>query len=137
MATASSARVKTAIDRGTPNWVEDLRGPCEGRLRVYRELRGHVSQAVLLYLDKHRHEWEALPGEDAARLANQLIRRAFQAVVDALDDYQQEARFTTWAYKVAIHEARVGLQQFRQDANTQDRRRWPAARRLGLCASGW
>ncbi len=91
-------------ERTNEEWIKALRGP--GRDEALADLRTLLVRALRVALSGKGKLTEA-DLEDFAQDA--LVR-----IINALDSFRGEARFTTWAYKIAI---RVALSELR-------RRRW-------------
>jgi RNA polymerase sigma-70 factor (ECF subfamily) len=91
-------------ERTNEEWIEALRGP--DRDEALADLRRLLVRALRVALSGKGKLTEA----DLDDFAQDALLR----IVDALDSFRGEARFTTWAYKVAI---RVALSELR-------RRRW-------------
>lgn len=91
-------------ERSNEEWIEALRGP--GRDEALADLQVLLVRALRVALSGRGRLTEA----DLEDFAQDALLR----IIDALDSFRGEARFTTWAYKIAI---RVALSELR-------RRRW-------------
>ncbi len=84
------------------DWLTRLRGPASVRAVALEDLRGYLVRGLTKSLS-HRYGGGVDP-EDIAQLA--LLK-----ILDALDSYRGEARFTTWAMSIAV---RIGISELRK-----------------------
>jgi RNA polymerase sigma-70 factor (ECF subfamily) len=121
------ARVRTAEsverDDESRGWIDRLRAIGADREAALRELHGVLLGAARYALAARGGE---LGREGFDDLALQAADDALIAVLDHLDDYRGESRFTTWAWKFAFYEACVARR----------RRRW-LDREIPDEAAGW
>jgi RNA polymerase sigma-70 factor (ECF subfamily) len=132
-ATGSSAVTRTDTDRagathGRPDahsraWLSRLRSSGVERDRALAELHELLLGAARFALS--RRSWQA-GREGFDDLATQAADDALMAVLERLDDYRGESRFTTWAWKFAFYEACVAVRK----------RRW-LSREVPVEAEGW
>jgi RNA polymerase sigma-70 factor (ECF subfamily) len=95
-------------DRTSQEWLDALRGP--GQEDALADLR------VLLVRGLRR----ALPDVPEQNLED-FVQEALLKILDGLDSFRGESRFTTWAFKIAIHEAFTELRRRRwRDVSLQD-----------------
>jgi RNA polymerase sigma-70 factor (ECF subfamily) len=95
-------------DRTNQEWLDALRGP--GREDALSDLR------VLLVRGLRR----ALPDVPEQNLED-FVQEALLKILAGLDSFRGESRFTTWAFKIAVHEAFTELRRRRwQNISLQD-----------------
>ena len=95
-------------DRTNQEWLDALRGP--GREDALVDLR------VLLVRGLRR----ALPDVPEQSLED-FAQEALLKILAGLDSFRGESRFTTWAFKIAIHEAFTELRRRRwKNVSLQD-----------------
>ena len=95
-------------DRTNQEWLDALRG--SGREDALADLR------VLLVRGLRR----ALPDVPEQSLED-FAQEALLKILAGLDSFRGESRFTTWAFKIAIHEAFTELRRRRwRDVSLQD-----------------
>jgi RNA polymerase sigma-70 factor (ECF subfamily) len=95
-------------DRTNREWLDALRGP--GREDALSDLR------MLLVRGLRR----ALPDVPEQSLED-FAQEALLKILAGLDSFRGESRFTTWAFKIAIHEAFTELRRRRwQNVSLQD-----------------
>jgi RNA polymerase sigma-70 factor (ECF subfamily) len=96
------------VDRTNQEWLDALRGP--GREDALSDLR------MLLVRGLRR----ALPDMPEQNLED-FVQEALLKTLAGLDSFRGESRFTTWALKIAIHEAFSELRRRRwKDFSLQD-----------------
>ncbi|MBN1815554.1 MAG: hypothetical protein JXA14_27220, partial [Anaerolineae bacterium] len=95
-------------DRTNQEWLDALRG--SGREDALSDLR------VLLVRGLRR----ALPDVPEQNLED-FAQEALLKILAGLDSFRGESRFTTWAFKIAIHEAFTELRRRRwKNVSLQD-----------------
>jgi RNA polymerase sigma-70 factor (ECF subfamily) len=90
-------------ERTSQEWLADLQGP--GRDQALTDLRASLVRGLGYALASHSDVDDTLI-EDFAQDA--LVK-----ILDALEGYRGESRFTTWAQKIAIHVAYTELRRRR------------------------
>ena len=80
-------------DRTNSEWLDDLRGP--GRDDALADLRAFMVRG-LGYSLANRSDVDGTLVEDMAQ-------EALLKILDSLDTFRGESRFTTWAQKIAVH----------------------------------
>jgi RNA polymerase sigma-70 factor, ECF subfamily len=132
-ATGSSAVTRADTDAGAPSrpprdeesrdWLSRLRSSGFERDQALAELHELLLGAARFALS--RRSWQ-VGREGFDDLATQAADDALVAVLERLDDYRGESRFTTWAWKFAFYEACVAVRK----------RRW-LSREVPVEAEGW
>jgi RNA polymerase sigma-70 factor (ECF subfamily) len=96
------------------SWAEDLRPASANRHEALVELEGLLLRAARFELARRRAAVPDLTAGD--QLARAAAASALIAVLGDLDRYRGQSRFSTWAYKFALHEAAIRCRrQSRQD----------------------
>jgi RNA polymerase sigma-70 factor (ECF subfamily) len=93
--------------------MRDLRGTDPARTQALQDLRGYLVRAALIYLE---HRWRQLTDRahaELAQLAEDLAQDALLDILNKLDSFRGESRFTTWAYKFVINLAAEELRRAR------------------------
>ena len=90
--------------RTNDEWIQALRGDGEAQAGALRELRGILVRAARFALQRRLGRGGAL---DVDQLAEDCAQNALMAILDRLEDFRGDSRFTTWAYKFAINMALV------------------------------
>lgn len=102
---------RTVRDAESREWLEQLQGDSRtrnGALRRLHELLLKMAYTRLL------PRGERLPSEAVDELALEAADQAVVRVLNHLDDFRGESRFTTWACQFAITEASVSLRCYRR-----------------------
>jgi RNA polymerase sigma-70 factor (ECF subfamily) len=98
-------------ERTNEEWLADLRGP--GREKALADLRALLVRG-LRYAMADRPSVTEVDLEDFAQ-------DALMKIIDALDAFRGESRFTTWAQKIAVRVAFTELRRRRwKDVSLQD-----------------
>ena len=93
-------------------WLEALRGP--GRDEALQQLRTILVRGLQAVLAQR------VPGR-AEALAEDFAQEALVKILESLDTFRSESRFTTWAQKIAVRLAFTELRRKRwQDVSLQD-----------------
>jgi RNA polymerase sigma-70 factor, ECF subfamily len=90
-------------------WVQDLKGP--RREAASERLHEVLLRAARFEVNRRRATQPHLRGGDMDDLAHQAANDALVAILNKLDTYRGESRFTTWAYKFALLEAAVRVRR--------------------------
>lgn len=103
----------TERERTNEHWLRDLQS--EGALRsaAVQDLREYLLKAVFLYYHRRRSDLAHLAREELAQMAEDAAQDALLKILDKLDTFRGDSKFTTWAYRVAINQAAGGLRQRR------------------------
>ena len=91
-------------------WVRALRGSGPDREEAATRLHALLVRAARFELLRRRAGWSGR-GETVDDLAVMSADNALRALLDKLDEYRFESRFTTWAYKFAILEAAMAARK--------------------------
>jgi RNA polymerase sigma-70 factor (ECF subfamily) len=114
------------LDLESRDWVDSLQADGQSRSLALERLHALLVRAARFEINRRRHSFPHLRGDDWDDLAQQSADDALVAIVRKLPDFRGDSRFTTWAYKFALLEAAVTLR----------RRAWQG-RELPLPDEGW
>jgi RNA polymerase sigma-70 factor (ECF subfamily) len=103
----------SSVARTNDEWLADLRSVGLRREAALEELRDYLLRAVLVYLTRHRSDLSGFDYEELQQLAEDWAQQAVIQVLDKLDTFRGDSRFTTWAYRVAINLAAGELRRKR------------------------
>jgi RNA polymerase sigma-70 factor, ECF subfamily len=118
--------VAAVLDAESREWIDALQAHGEDRRAALERLHDLLVRAAHFEINRRRHAFPHLRGDDWDDLAQQSADDALVAIMRKLPDFRGESRFTTWAYKFALLEAAVSLR----------RRAWQG-RELPLTDEGW
>jgi RNA polymerase sigma-70 factor (ECF subfamily) len=108
LAVAISSQTRTNAE-----WLSDLQGTGPVQAQALQELRDYLVRVAVIYLERR---WEHLAGLEHAellQLAQDLAQEALLDILNKLDAFRGESRFTTWAYKFVINVAAEELRRRR------------------------
>src|SRR5262249_21267860 len=95
--------------RTNAEWLSALTGSAEPQNLALADLRRYLLRAAAYALRRHGHAGSA--GTDA--LAEDSAQEALSSLLQHLSDFRGDSRFTTWAYKFAVHAALVAARRER------------------------
>ena len=90
-------------DRTNQEWLDDLRGP--GRDAALADLRAFLVRGLGYSLASHSDVDDVL--------IEDFVQDALLKILDNLDTFRGESRFTTWAQKIAVRVAFTELRRHR------------------------
>lgn len=97
-------------DRTNEQWLADLRSRDAAALA---DLRAHVRRSILYYLSRERSDLRDLSGQELEQMADDLAQDATIRVMDNLENFRGESKFTTWANRIAVRIAISDLRRAR------------------------
>lgn len=100
-----------APDAESRAWVVELGSDSARGEDARRRLLELLLRAARFEISRRRGSLPHLRGGDLDDLAHQAADDALLAILNKLDSYRGESRFTTWAYKFALLEAAVKLRR--------------------------
>ncbi|MGQ9887761.1 MAG: RNA polymerase sigma factor [Aggregatilineales bacterium] len=126
-------------DRTNDQWLADLTGPPALRDSALQDLRQRLQRGIYYYLSRERSDLAQLPAQELAQMAEDLAQDATLRVLENLDGFRGDSRFTTWATKIAVRVAisdlrRARYRDFSLDNITADGEQLPA--KVAGAASG-
>ena len=101
-------------DRSNEQWLAELRNETETvQTDALEELRQRLQRVIYFYLSQDRSDLRRLAAIELQQMAQDLAQDATLRVIDNLDSFRGESRFTTWANKIAIRLAISDLRRAR------------------------
>ncbi len=100
-------------ERTNEAWLQDLRATDEKQADAIDSLRRHVRRSILYYLTQERSDLRGLSFQELERMADDLAQDATLRVMDNMDMFRGESKFTTWANRIAIRLAISDLRRAR------------------------
>jgi RNA polymerase sigma-70 factor (ECF subfamily) len=98
------------VERTNEEWVEDLRSN-ERQAQALEDLRARLQRSITYYLSQERSDLRGLAMTEIEEMAQDLAQDATLRVLNNLDAFRGESRFTTWANKIAI---RIAISELRR-----------------------
>ena len=103
----------TNRERSNLEWLRDLRSEGRAYVMAVQELREYLLKAVFLYYRRNRSDLSHLSREELMQLAEDVAQDALLMILDKLDTFRGDSKFTTWAYRIAINQAASDLRRRR------------------------
>ncbi|MEM9953759.1 MAG: sigma-70 family RNA polymerase sigma factor [Chloroflexota bacterium] len=112
-------------DRTNEQWLNDLRADGQVQQEALEDLRKRVHRSIYYYLSQDRSDLRDLAQKEIQAMAGDMAQDAVLRVMDNLDSFRGESRFTTWVNKIAVRLAistlrRARYKNFSLDSLTQD-----------------
>ncbi len=129
------------IDRGNEEWIASLRAQGEtAQAQALADLRLRLQRGIYFYLSQDRSDLRGLSVQELTQMSEDLAQDATLRVMDNLDNFRGESRFTTWANKIAIRLAisdlrRARYKDFSLDELTAEGELLPVSSRLARAAA--
>jgi RNA polymerase sigma-70 factor (ECF subfamily) len=92
-------------------WLAPLASSGAAHEQAVRELHGLLLRASAFEVRRRARALGLAPGAELDDIANQAADDALLAVLARLGRFERRSRFTTWAYKFAIHTAGVAVRR--------------------------
>jgi RNA polymerase sigma-70 factor (ECF subfamily) len=112
-------------ERTNAQWISDLTADGDLREHAIEDLRTRLQRGIFYYLSRERSDLAGLANEEIEQMAEDFAQDATLRVIQNLESFRGDSRFTTWAAKVAVRVAisemrRARYKDFSLDALTQD-----------------
>jgi RNA polymerase sigma-70 factor, ECF subfamily len=121
----SSGLASFMSERTNQDWLADLTGSPAVQEPALQELRERLQRGIFYYLSRERSDLSQLSTQEIGQMAEDLAQDAVLRVLENLDSFRGDSRFTTWATKIAVRVAisdlrRARYRDFRLDDLTAD-----------------
>jgi RNA polymerase sigma-70 factor, ECF subfamily len=111
--------------RTNEQWLADLKSDSPEQEEAINDLRTYLLRAVLYFFSQNPGGLGGLAREEIEQVAQDLAQEALLTILEHVEDFRGESKFTTWAYRFAINTALVEAR----------RRRWKNVSLEGLIAN--
>lgn len=101
------------LDRTNEQWLADLTGTPEQQSPAIEDLRERLQRGIYYYLSRERSDLSSLSSSEITQMAEDLAQDATLRVMENLDSFRGDSRFTTWATKIAVRVAISDLRRAR------------------------
>ena len=108
-----AAGTLTVTTRDNAQWLAALRGSGAEQAAALADLRTYLLRAALFTLRRARGHLGLMARAEIEALAEDCAQEAVLAVVQSLDRFRGESRFTTWAYAFAVNVALMAARRER------------------------
>lgn len=107
--------------RSNEEWLRALSGAPEDQEKAIEDLRARLRRGLLWYLTRDRSDLAGRPVAELERMAEDYTQDALLRILQRLDSFRGESRFTTWATRVALRVAISDLRRARyRDFSLED-----------------
>jgi RNA polymerase sigma-70 factor (ECF subfamily) len=100
-------------ERTNEEWLAALRGETDDEQDALEDLRKRLKRSIYYYLSQDRSDLRDLAGKELDAMAGDMAQDAVLRVLDNLDTFRGESKFTTWTNKIAIRLAISTLRRAR------------------------
>lgn len=101
------------LDRTNEQWLADLTGSPDNQSLALEDLRERLQRGIYYYLSRERSDLAGLSSSEITQMAEDLAQDATLRVMENLDSFRGDSRFTTWATKIAVRVAISDLRRAR------------------------
>lgn len=102
-----------ADQRTNEEWLAMLRSDGNEQQTALEDLRKRLHRSIYYYLSQDRSDLRDLAPKELQAMAGDMAQDAVLRVMDNLDSFRGESRFTTWANKIAVRLAISTLRRAR------------------------
>jgi RNA polymerase sigma-70 factor (ECF subfamily) len=88
--------------RNNQQWLADLE---REEAEALADLREYLRRAVFTYLNRHREDLSHVDRGELEHLAEDMVQDSLLQILDKLDTFRGDSKFTTWAYRFVINAA--------------------------------
>ena len=88
--------------RNNEQWLAELE---REEAEALADLREYLRRAVFTYLNRHREDLNHLDRGELEHLAEDMVQDSLLQILDKLDTFRGDSKFTTWAYRFVINAA--------------------------------
>jgi RNA polymerase sigma-70 factor (ECF subfamily) len=89
--------------RTNEEWLTELRADDTRQEAAIADLRNLLLRAVLFIFSRNLGDLSRLAHEEVLQLAEDCAQESLISILDHLDDFRGDSKFTTWAYKFAVN----------------------------------
>lgn len=101
------------LERTNEQWLSDLTGTPDRQSPALEDLRLRLQRGIYYYLSRERSDLAGLSSSELTQMAEDLAQDATLRVMENLDSFRGDSRFTTWATKIAVRVAISDLRRAR------------------------
>ncbi len=101
------------LDRTNEQWLSDLTGPPDKQSPALEDLRERLQRGIYYYLSRERSDLSGRSSSEITQMAEDLAQDATLRVMENLNSFRGDSRFTTWATKIAVRVAISDLRRAR------------------------
>jgi RNA polymerase sigma-70 factor (ECF subfamily) len=98
-------------ERTNEDWLHDLQSEGAVYAEAIEDLREYLLRAVFLYYHRRRGDLVHLARDELMQMAEDAAQEALLRVLDKLDTFRGDSKFTTWVYRIAINQVAGDLRR--------------------------
>ncbi len=99
-------------ERSNDTWQADLQAEGPRREAAIQDLLTWLQRRLFFYL-RERSDLRELSEDELAQMAADFAQESVLIILDKLDQFKGHSKFTTWAAKIAVHQALGELRRAR------------------------
>jgi RNA polymerase sigma-70 factor, ECF subfamily len=99
--------------RANQEWLHDLTASGAVQEAAIADLRDLLLRAALYFFSRNLGDFKELNRDEITQRAEDCAQDALIAVMDHLQDFRGDSKFTTWTYKFAINKAMMAARRER------------------------
>jgi RNA polymerase sigma-70 factor (ECF subfamily) len=112
-------------ERTNEQWLAELKSEPETQRAALEDLQKRLNRSIYYYLSQDRSDLRDLAPKELQAMASDMAQDAVLRVMNNLESFRGESRFTTWTNKIAIRLAistlrRARYKNFSLDDLTKD-----------------
>jgi len=125
------------VERTNEDWLADLNSDGTRRDDALEDLRARLERGVFFYLRNDRSDLSSRSTDEIEQLTQDFVQDAQLKILDNLETFRGESKFTTWASKIATRVAiselrRVRYKNYSLDHLTADGETMPSIAMLAV-----
>ncbi|MEO0563477.1 MAG: sigma-70 family RNA polymerase sigma factor [Chloroflexota bacterium] len=93
------------VDRTNEAWLEQLQDGHPEQSAAIEDLQKRLKRSIFYYLSRERSDISRLANHEIDQMAQDYSQDAVLRVLDNVETFRGDSRFTTWATKIAIRMA--------------------------------
>jgi len=97
--------------RTNEEWIAELTSEGEVRAQALDDLRTRLERGLFHYLRTDRSDLSDRTSEEIEQMAQDFVQDALLKILDNIDTFRGESKFTTWASKIT---SRVAISELRR-----------------------
>ena len=98
--------------RDNTEWLQHLRASGPQQDQAIQDLSAWLQQKLFFYL-RQRNDLSHLHGDELRAMSHDFAQESVIIILQKLDQFQGRSRFTTWAARIAVHQALAELRRAR------------------------
>jgi RNA polymerase sigma-70 factor (ECF subfamily) len=101
-----------SAERSNETWLADLQADGRRRDAAIQDLLTWLERRLFFYL-RERSDLRGLSEEEIQHLAGDFAQESVLIILEKLEQFEGRSKFTTWAAKIAVHQALGELRRAR------------------------